>query len=330
MEAWQIALIVIAAIILFLITLVSSVYYILLPNFLVKKLRNGKEVVTNPPDFDAIQAKVCVEKDCKYPSKYSNNTYDIYQNTNKTSKGTIVWVHGGFFIAGDKNGVSNVATCLAAEGYTIIAINYALAPSNKYPTQLLQLDEVIKHIVTERNDINTTNIILAGDSAGGQIVSQYITMVNNPALQTELHISPFATKELICAMILVSAPIDVSKIYGVNKKLDMLLPIFGRAFYGKGKWFNSKKFKSTRTFDYLTGAMPPTFLTDGNNISFETQNRTLGKVLRDKGTIVNELYFDKAEYGEVNHEYLFCLDNNTALLGLKSLITFLNNTTNTK
>ena len=42
---------------------------------------------------------------------------------------TIFWIHGGAFVAGDKNDVRKYATYIASHGYNVVNINYPLAPA---------------------------------------------------------------------------------------------------------------------------------------------------------------------------------------------------------
>ena len=55
------------------------------------------------------------------------------------------WLHGGGFVAGDKEGVEEFATYLVADtAYTVVSVNYQLAPSSHYPGQLLQFGQAIE------------------------------------------------------------------------------------------------------------------------------------------------------------------------------------------
>ena len=67
---------------------------------------------------------------------------------------------------------------------------------------------------------------------------------------------------------------------------------------------------------------PPTFLTDGNKGSFEAQNKKLAEKLKSCGVSVEELYFDES-YGEVPHEYLFHLHEETSQIAYKRICEFL-------
>lgn len=316
----MIAAIVIVSCIIVLVAIFAMLYFIALPKFLVKKIRSGEEVLSYPDNFYDTLSKLKVTNSLEYTSRFPSNTYDIYRPIDKPNAPILIWLHGGFFIAGDKKGVENVCASIAARGYTVIAMNYALAPEYKHPTAILQLDELITHIKLNHTDLNTSKIALAGDSAGGYIVAQYCAMISNKNLQSEAKLSN--SIEDIKACVLTCAPIDISMTRGLNSKLDKLLPIFGRVYFGKGKWYNNDKFNHTKTIDYVNSEFPPSFLTDGNHVSFEPQNRRLGEKLRSAGVDCEELYFDK-ESGNVEHEYLFKLTDENALLALDKICKFL-------
>ncbi|MBK9334405.1 MAG: alpha/beta hydrolase [Ignavibacteria bacterium] len=47
----------------------------------------------------------------------------------------IVWTHGGGWISGNKEQVSNYCKILAGKGYIVVSVNYSTAPEEKYPTR---------------------------------------------------------------------------------------------------------------------------------------------------------------------------------------------------
>ncbi len=57
--------------------------------------------------------------DVYYPSEVANTDRKLP---------TIVWVHGGGFTSGSKDGVAHYLTVLAAKNYTVVGVNYSLAP----------------------------------------------------------------------------------------------------------------------------------------------------------------------------------------------------------
>lgn len=318
----MIAIAIVAACVIAIAAILSFLYYIALPKFFIKKIRSGNETLSYPDDFCDTLKKLNISRSLEYPSRFPSNTYDIYRPIDNPDAPVLIWIHGGFFVAGDKNGVENVCASIAARGYTVIAMNYALAPEHKYPDAILQVDELIAHLKQNCTDLNTTKIALAGDSAGGYIAAQYCAMISNEDMRQTAKIQFKNSDKTIAALVLVCAPIDIGMILGINKKLDKLLPIFGRAYFGKGKWHKDERFRHTKTVDYVTEKFPPSFLTDGNHVSFEPQNRLLGETLRGVGVECEELYFDK-ENGNVEHEYLFRLTDENALLALGKICRFL-------
>lgn len=318
----MITAIIVAACVIAIAAIFSFLYYIALPKFLVKKIRSGDGTLSYPDNFCDTLNKLNISRSLEYPSRFPSNTYDIYRPIDNPDAPVLIWIHGGFFVAGDKNGVENVCASIAARGYTVIAMNYALAPEHKYPAAILQVDELITHLKQNYTAWNTSKIALAGDSAGGYIAAQYCAFISNETMRKQANL-PFAnTEDGISALVLVCAPIDIGMVLGLNKKLDKLLPVFGRAYFGKGKWYRSDRFKHTKTVDYVTDKFPPSFLTDGNHVSFEPQNRRLGETLRGVGVDCKELYFDKAN-GKVEHEYLFTLTDENAVSALDKIFGFL-------
>lgn len=317
MSEWQIGIAVILPIV-GIILLIGLFYYKVLPFIIVKKLRSGEDGVTYPENFKEFQKKVTVEQNQMYHSGYEQNTYDIYRPHLITSKGVVVWVHGGFFIAGDKKGTENLCTFLASNGITVVSMNYALAPERKYPTALRQIDELITHIQSNET-LDTSRIILAGDSAGGQMVSEYVSLITNPSLRTKSGIT-FKANCKIAGTILVCAPIEIGLLAGLNKKMDRLLPIFGRAYYGTGKWYRKERYQYIKTIEHVTENYPPTFLTDGNHFSFESQNKEFAFALKEKGVEVTELFF---EHDKVEHEYVFKMSEERAMFAANEIKKFI-------
>lgn len=322
MQAWEIIVITAAAVAV-VAAFIALGYFIILPKIIVKKIRGGKENLKFPENFSEVAEKITVMRDLTYVSAFPKNKYDLYLPKNGESKGLVVWLHGGFFIAGDKIGVENVCATIASRGYHVAAINYAVAPENKYPDAIKQTDEAVKHILEAHAQLKGKKTVIAGDSAGGNIAVQYAALATNDALKKEMKINPVLERGDLKGAVLVCAPIDVAELKGVNKFLDKLLPIFGRAYYGKGKWYGCDKFKSTRVYEFIDGDFPPAFITDGNNVSFENQNKKLVKLLNNYGVYNEGVFFNEEEYGKVNHEYLFDLTCKPAPEALEKLINFL-------
>ncbi len=63
-----------------------------------------------------------------------DTTMDVFTNAEAGDVlPTIVWVHGGAWIAGSSDNVDPYMQILASEGYTAVALNYSLGPEQVYP-----------------------------------------------------------------------------------------------------------------------------------------------------------------------------------------------------
>ena len=103
---------------------------------------------------------------------------DVYRPAG-TSLATVVYVHGGGFVAGDKNGdgvfYRNVGCWLARQGFTAVLPNYRLAPSHGWPAGTRDLQLVLQWM---QQDLRTNDadepVVLWGQSAGASHVASWL------------------------------------------------------------------------------------------------------------------------------------------------------------
>src|SRR5690606_27634893 len=115
------------------------------------------------------------------------------------SRPVVVWVHGGGWVAGSPADVAPYAKIIAAEGHRVITIGYSLAPRHRYPTPVFQLDAALRWLAdhAEETGCDTSRLVLAGDSAGAQVVVQYAAAVSDPTYAETLGLRPaIAPKQL--------------------------------------------------------------------------------------------------------------------------------------
>ena len=307
-----------------------------LPRLAAKKMRSGpidEAALSYPESYDELRGRVTVQKDLAYPSKFPANKFDLYLPKDADRAHPlplVVWIHGGGFIAGEKEGTENVMTCLAAAGYAAISLDYPVAPEHRYPAALHAIDAFFAFLprLSERCPIDLTRIVLGGDSAGAQLAAQFAAKETNAELSAQMRL-PRRLSSPLKGIALVSGPFDLPALRRYakahDKKFLFLVDLWGRAYFGKLFWHRSRAAKETVIAPQVTQDFPPAFLTDGNEGSFEVQNRALGEALRRKDIPVKELYFAK-DGGTVPHDYLFRLAEAPAREGLKELLSFLGET----
>lgn len=325
MPSVYIALIVVCSTLL-LLGLCILVIWLKLPKIFAEKMRTPFDNSNNPvPDTDG---SLLLLSDLEYPSRFHQNKYDLYI-PNTASKDSpvplILWVHGGGFIAGTKDGTRGLMNTLCQVGYAAISMDYATAPEHKYPTAIIQINEMaeyLKKILEDYPQIDGNRIFLCGDSAGGQLCAQYAAIETNEKFAEEMNLRQMIGKERLKGIILVSAPLDIENMLPkINFKLKLVSAVFMQGYFRKKNRRRAKM--QTCVKSHVTENFPPTLLTDGNHVSFEKQNRDFGEKLRSVNVLVTELYFDSEKYGKINHEYLFEFGTPASKEGIDAVIKFL-------
>ena len=86
---------------------------------------------------------------------------------------TIVLIHGGGWVSGDKRSLEEIARRLARDGFTVANINYRLAnsASNHYPAGIDDARAAVVFLKTHAADfkIDANRMVSFGTSAGGNL-----------------------------------------------------------------------------------------------------------------------------------------------------------------
>ena len=111
-----------------------------------------------------------------------SNLLDVYFPDGADRCPVIVNIHGGGFVYGNKEIYKRYCMDLARRGFTVVNMNYRLAPRWKFPTPIEDIHKVMVWLAEEGEEYHadTHNIFLVGDSAGAQLASQYAAILTNP------------------------------------------------------------------------------------------------------------------------------------------------------
>ncbi|MFW5438902.1 alpha/beta hydrolase [Paenibacillus apiarius] len=292
-----------------------------------KAFENRIENDVKPDNYEDDLKKVNLVKDINYNSKFPNGTLDIISPKNTKETPVIFWVHGGGFIGGDKSQVTTYGVELAAHGYTVVSINYALAPKKIYPTPVLQLGEAYEFIKKNeiKYDLKLDNVYFAGDSAGAQISGQFINIQTSPEYAKLTKIDAIVDPSTIKGVLLFCGPYSMPALANMEKTKAVkdFLSTIGWAYMGKKNWEDLPETKVASILNYVTKNYPPAFITDGNTTSFEDQGKALASALQSKGVPVESLFFDKNIAGEITHEYQFQMNTPAGEESFKKVLEFL-------
>ena len=116
-------------------------------------------------------------KDVVY-SKSANLKLDAFVPRARTPVPAVILVHGGGWEAGDKTTyVTPLFEPLARAGLAWFSIDYRLTPASAHQDQLDDVRQAIRFVRDEhaRFNIDPARIVLVGESASGQIVTQIAT-----------------------------------------------------------------------------------------------------------------------------------------------------------
>ncbi|MGZ4118717.1 MAG: alpha/beta hydrolase fold domain-containing protein [Bacteroidia bacterium] len=107
--------------------------------------------------------------------------FDYYKaGTNKKSP-CIIIIHGGSWREGDSQQLPELNSYLANRGYNVASINYRMAPQYQFPAPVEDTRDAVNYLTSHAEELNidTSNFILLGRSAGGQIALMAGYTLNN-------------------------------------------------------------------------------------------------------------------------------------------------------
>ena len=90
----------------------------------------------------------------------------------KETNNLIIYFHGGGFVCGSVNNYTKTCYILAKNTNSIVvSVDYRLAPEYPFPNGLVDCYEVVKYFNSKNSFLDKKDIILMGDSAGGNLAS---------------------------------------------------------------------------------------------------------------------------------------------------------------
>lgn len=121
--------------------------------------------------------------DIPYGPYGKDNLLDIYvQKSADILQPAIVNIHGGGWVYGSKEIYQFYCMSLAQRGFSVVNINYRLAPENRFPAAVEDINRALTFIAQngDKYFVDKDRLVLVGDSAGGNLVSHYATVYSNP------------------------------------------------------------------------------------------------------------------------------------------------------
>lgn len=327
----------------FRITIISIVGFIALVLFVFRvSPAPGAWVIRSVFDRNSAKTLAALEKhqpsiaitstlDQQYRKNDTDAKLDVYYPTS-TPKGTvlpvIIWTHGGAWISGDKSNDTPYFKLLAAEGFTVVALDYSLAPEHQYPTPVHQLNDAYTYLQknASRFHIDANKFILAGDSAGAQLTSQMGAIVTNPEYARTVGITPSLKPSQLKGLVLNCG---IYMMDGLTEPDPTLPKLIGWGddisvwAYSGTKDFSDPVIKQMSAYYHVTKDYPPVYITGGNADPLtNAQAKPFADLLTSLGVKVTENFFADDHKPALPHEYQFNLDNQDGVAAFQKTIEF--------
>ncbi|HET7931638.1 MAG TPA: alpha/beta hydrolase [Rhodanobacteraceae bacterium] len=237
---------------------------------------------------------------------------------------TIVWVHGGGWIAGHRSDIANYAKILAAHGYTTVALDYAVPPQAIYPTAVEEVNAALGYLSANaaRLHVDPDHFVLAGDSAGAQIAAQVANIITNPDYARAMDIAPAIRPSQLAAMVLACGVYDMPRAGRGGLYAKFFSAVFW-AYSGRRDFRNAPRLRLMSVAEHLMPAFPPSFITAGNGDPLVAQSSELAQRLESLGVPVDALLYAPDHQPRLPHEYQFNLDSGAGRAALQRIVAFL-------
>lgn len=237
---------------------------------------------------------------------------------------TVVWIHGGGFVSGDKGDVANYARVLAGQGFAVASVQYTIAPEAQYPTPVLQAHRALAFLARGGHGlpVDPDRLVLAGDSAGAQIAAQLAAALAEPAYARAIGFEPALAPGQLAGALLYCGPYDAALVGGEGPFAGFMRTVFW-SYFGLREVGGDPKVAQFSVARHVTPAFPPTFISVGNADPLAPHSAALADALEAQGVPVTRLFFPDDHQPPLAHEYQFNLDGEAGQRALRESVAFL-------
>ncbi|WP_348619338.1 alpha/beta hydrolase [Sanguibacter sp. 26GB23] len=284
-------------------------------------------VETNEKLAPLVPSDVTSMTDVPYRTDNPAALLDVHRPASASgSLPTVVWTHGGGWVSGSKEQVANYAKIVAGHGYTVVAIDYSIAPGATYPTPVIELNDALAYVIEHADELGVDpgRIVLAGDSAGSQISAQVANAVTSPVYAEELGIEPAISPDELVAVLLHCGAYDMSLVdTSKGGASSWFLETVLWSYSGTKDFAADPRFAPASVANHVTEEFPPAFLTGGNADPLTPQGRAMAARLTEVGVEVDAIFQPEGEEPGLGHEYQFDLSTEAGQVALDRSLEFL-------
>ncbi len=224
---------------------------------------------------------------------------DVYCPENTTSiLPTIISIHGGGWFYGDKELYSHYCMRLALRGFTVVNFNYRLAPEHKYPAALEDCVRVLHWIRSHGAEyhVDQNALFMVGDSAGGQLALQVLTMLSSPDYAALFPFScPDGMKILACGLNCGCYYLPFTRLFP-PKAMGLLFESYFPDNY-------IPLLPQLKPQKYITADFPPAFVMSAQNDYLRFMAPMLHKLLKKRGVETTLNIYGTKQQKDIGHVF---------------------------
>lgn len=208
----------------------------------------------------------------KYGDISEKQELDIYYPKEVKSSGNpaIIYLHGGSYISGTKDGSLNINKKLFNDnGFIYIPVDYRLSTEEVFPGALDDVKTAIRYIKenSTENKVDVDNIFIIGHSAGANLGSMVATTrgieaFGNEKIEHEEYSSDIAGFVGIAGFYDINGFFEYMSTYGRKDVYQNIIKYYGKDSYDKFKPFilenNSNYLKNMKTPVYVQHGLKDT------------------------------------------------------------------------
>jgi len=211
---------------------------------------------------------------------------------------TVIYVHGGSFVAGDKCLASSICRRIAQHGFVVFNINYRLAPRYPYTYQVQDLAEAVFWVQQRAHEYlaDSEQIFLMGDTTGANLILTYTTALSHPYLRSALALQRQISKQYIAGLVLLYGAYDLeaglfSNIPFIQYWHDLLL----------GEQADNDWLSLASPLRHVHYQLPPIFLAAGEADPLFSQSIMLARKLKAMEHPYATAFYDRETHPDGQH-----------------------------
>lgn len=255
-----------------------------------------------------------VMKDLQYGDN-PRECLDIFLPSSPGPFPVILQVTGGGWVYGDKSmkKMENTFHFILERGYALVSMNYSLSDNEKYPVPIWQVKRAIRYLREnhEKLKLDTDNLFLYGNSAGGYLVLMAALTGETPPFDTVSSKGRSGSKNTSSS---VSGVVSIYgftdflsnnakfKALGLKPKYEENYPNSPSAFFlGKDPEKNLSLAKQASVLSYVDASHPPILIQHGldDHTVSPMHSFELAKALYSvKGAKVEVDYFPSLDHSD--------------------------------